>query len=137
MNLIDKAFLLKKTFLFASLDMDVLLSIADKSEVMLFKAGSEIFSEGQPSFSLYVIAEGCVRIFAKEPAINVRLKPLDCFGEESFFNNKVREYSAEAITLVKTLILNKGQFLSIIEECHSVSLVLLESYSKQIVFRDQ
>ncbi|AEJ77199.1 cyclic nucleotide-binding domain-containing protein [Chlamydia trachomatis] len=137
MNLIDKAFLLKKTFLFASLDMDVLLSIADKSEVMLFKAGSEIFSEGQPSFSLYVIAEGCVRIFAKEPTINVRLKPLDCFGEESFFNNKVREYSAEAITLVKTLILNKGQFLSIIEECPSVSLVLLESYSKQIVFRDQ
>ena len=121
MNLIDKAFLLKKTFLFASLDMDVLLSIADKSEDMLFKASSEIFSEGQPSFSLYVIAEGCVRIFAKEPAINTRLKPLDCFGEESFFNSKPREYSAEAITLVKTLVLNKGQFLSIVEECPSVA----------------
>ena len=136
MNLIDKAFLLKKTFLYASLDMDVLLSIADKSEDMLFKASSEIFSEGQPSFSLYVIAEGCVRIFAKEPAINTRLKPLDCFGEESFFNSKPREYSAEAITLVKTLVLNKGQFLSIVEECPSVALALLELYSKQIIFRN-
>ena len=89
MNLIDKAFLLKKTFLFASLDMDVLLSIADKSEVMLFKASSEIFSEGQRSFSLYVIAEGCVKIFSKEAAIDVSLKPFDSFGEESFFNNSI------------------------------------------------
>ncbi|MBQ8499045.1 cyclic nucleotide-binding domain-containing protein [Chlamydia sp.] len=137
MNLIDKAFLLKKTFLFASLDMDVLLSIADKSEVMLFKASSEIFSEGQRSFSLYVIAEGCVKIFSKEAAIDVSLKPFDSFGEESFFNNSIRKYSAEAITLVKTLILSKGQFLSIIEECPSVALALLELYSKQIIFRDQ
>ncbi|EPJ32039.1 cyclic nucleotide-binding domain protein, partial [Chlamydia psittaci 06-1683] len=59
----------------------------------------------------------------------------ECFGEESLFSNKPREYNAEAITQVRTLTLSKGQFLSIVEECPSVALSLLELYAKQITFR--
>ncbi|EPP35694.1 cyclic nucleotide-binding domain protein [Chlamydia ibidis] len=135
MNLIDRAFLLKKTMIFNSLDMDLLLAISDKTEIMVFKPGSKIFSKRQSGFSLYIIAEGYVKISQEDPYSNVTLKSEDCFGEESLFNNKPREYDAEAITQVRLLILSKGQFFSIIEECPSVALALLELYTKQITFR--
>ncbi len=135
MNLIDKAFLLKKTVVFNSLDMDLLLAISDKTEVMLFKPTAKIFSEEDSSFSFYIIAEGYVRITQSSSDLSVTLKPHDCFGEESFFNNKLREYNAEAITQVKLLILNKGQFLSVVEECPAVALSLLELYTKNLSFR--
>ena len=57
MNLIDRAFLLKKTPIFQSLDMDLLLAVSDKTEVMIFKPESTIFSLGQQGYTLYVIME--------------------------------------------------------------------------------
>ncbi|WP_348664035.1 cyclic nucleotide-binding domain-containing protein [Chlamydia vaughanii] len=134
MNLIDRAFLLKKNPIFTSLDMDVLLAISDKTEIMIFKPGAKIFSIEQPSFSLYIIAEGYVKI-TDSSSLSVTISSHECFGEESLFSNKLREYNAEAITQVRTLILSKGQFLSIVEECPSVALSLLELYAKQITFR--
>ncbi|EPJ33286.1 putative cAMP-dependent protein kinase regulatory chain, partial [Chlamydia psittaci 06-1683] len=62
MNLIDRAFLLKKNPIFNSLDMDILLAISDKTEIMIFKPGVKIFSIEEPSFSLYIIVEGYVKI---------------------------------------------------------------------------
>ncbi|WP_038501268.1 cyclic nucleotide-binding domain-containing protein [Chlamydia avium] len=134
MNLIDRAFLLKKSLVFNTLDMDILLAIADKAEIMIFKPGVKIFSIEQPSFSLYIIAEGYVKI-TNNASLSVTISSHECFGEESLFNNKPREYNAEAITQVRALVLSKAQFLSIIEECPSVALTLLEQYAKQITFR--
>lgn len=133
MNLIDKAFFLKKTNIFRSLDMDLLLAISDKTEAMIFKPGAKIFSEGDSSFSFYIIVEGCIKVTLG--SLTETLKSQDSFGEESFFNNKFREYTAEAITQVKMLILNKGQFLNIVEECPPVAISLLELYTRRIQFR--
>ncbi|UMB83207.1 cyclic nucleotide-binding domain-containing protein [Chlamydia psittaci] len=135
MNLIDRAFLLKKNPIFNSLDMDILLAISDKTEIMIFKPGVKIFSIEEPSFSLYIIVEGYVKITDNSSSLSVTISSQECFGEESLFSNKPREYNAEAITQVRTLTLSRGQFLSIVEECPSVALSLLELYAKQITFR--
>lgn len=135
MNLIDRAFLLKKTPIFQSLDMDLLLAVSDKTEVMIFKPESTIFSLGQQGYTLYVIMEGCVKITKSNLSQEIILKSQDCFGEESVFSNKTREYTASATTQVRTLVLNKSQILNIIEECPSVALSFLELYSKQIGLR--
>lgn len=135
MNLIDKAFLLKKTSIFNSLDMDFLLAISDKAETIVFKPNTYIFSEGQQSFSLYIISEGIVCLSQPNSSIEVNLKPYDYFGEEGLFSNKARSYSARATTMVKTLVLSKGVFLCIIEECPSIAIYLLELYAKQIPLR--
>ncbi|ANH79036.1 cyclic nucleotide-binding domain-containing protein [Candidatus Chlamydia sanziniae] len=135
MNLIDRAFLLKKTIIFHSLDMDLLLGIADKAEIMIFKPGANIFSIGQRGFSFYIIVEGHVIISYDKLETPIKLKSKDCFGEESLFNNKLREYNACANTQARMLVLSKGQILNIIEECPSVALSFLELYSKQIEFR--
>ncbi|WP_213318942.1 cyclic nucleotide-binding domain-containing protein [Chlamydiifrater volucris] len=137
MNLIDKAFLLKKTSFFGSLDMDVLLAIADRTDNLIFKPKSDIFEIGQPGYSLYIIAEGIVVIKGAAKEIIDELKPEECFGEESLFNNKFREYSASAKTSVRVLALSKGQFFSVLEECPSVALSILEIYSKQFSFRSR
>lgn len=134
MNLIDRAFLLKKNLIFNSLDIDILLAISDKTEVMVFKPGSKIFSIEDPSFSLYVIVEGHVKI-TDNASLSLVISSHESFGEESLLSNKPREYNAEAVTQVRTLILNKGNFLHVIEECPSIALTLLEIYAKQIVFR--
>lgn len=135
MNLVDKAFLLKKTAIFNSLDMDFLLAISDKSDIVMFKPNAYIFSEGQQSFSLYIISEGFVTLSKSDSLLDAKLKPYDCFGEEGLFSNKSRQYNAKAITNVKTLVLSKGVFLCVIEECPSIAIYLLELYAKQVPLR--
>lgn len=135
MNLVDKAFLLKKTSIFNSLDMDFLLAISDKAETVTFKPNTFIFSEGQQSFSLYIISEGLVRLSRSTASLEVNLKPYDSFGEEGLFSNKPRLYSAKAATAVKALVLSKGVFLCVIEECPSIAIYLLELYAKQVPLR--
>lgn len=135
MNLIDKAFLLKKTSIFNSLDMDFLLAISDKAEVVCFKQNVPIFLENQPSFSFYIISEGFVTLSQTASPHIVKLKPRDCFGEEGLFSNKSRGYSAKTTSHVKALTLTKGVFLCIVEECPSIALYLLELYAKQISLR--
>lgn len=136
MNLIDKAFLLKNTQLFRSLDMEVLLSIAEKAELLSFKPGNVIFSLHQPAYCLYIVAEGSVIVQLHNNCdTQYELFPKDFFGEESLFNNMARQYSVKAHSKVKLLILSKGQIMNIIEECPSVGFTLLEMYTKQITFR--
>jgi hypothetical protein len=68
LNLIDKAFLLKKTSLFGALDLDLLLSIADKMECVYFRPADTIFQLDQDAYRMYLIVSGQVLIADKSGA---------------------------------------------------------------------
>ena len=55
LNLIDKAFLLKKTSFFGSLDLDLLLSIADKMESLTFRPADIVFQFDQEAYRMYLV----------------------------------------------------------------------------------
>ncbi len=134
-SLIEKAFFLKKVRLFSDLELELLLAIAEKLHEDDYDAGEKIFIPGQVANRIYFIEEGTVQI------CDERLKPFselsrgDYFGDESLFNEQPRCYAALAKTDSLFLTLSRSNLLSIISECPSVAVSLLQTYSQQIPCR--
>ncbi|NGX55213.1 MAG: Cyclic AMP receptor protein [Chlamydiae bacterium] len=135
LNLIEKAFLLKKTAFFRELDLDLVLTIADKLELTTYSPSTPIFCSGQETYHMYLIVEGRVKIEDKGQATLAELRPGEFFGDEAIFTEKPQGYSAIAVTECVVLSLSRSHLLTIIAECPSVALNLLEAYTANITFR--
>lgn len=135
LNLIDKAFLLKRTSIFATLDLDLLLAIADKLEAVEFDAGEVIFPIDQEAHRMYLIAKGTVLIQNHLHQQIAQLSTADIFGDESLFNEKPRAYEAISETDSLLLTLSRSYLSSIISEYPSVAVSLLQEYASVVAFR--
>lgn len=129
LGLIDKAFLLKRTPLFSTLDLDLILTCADKLGISTFEPGEIIFEIGEEAHKMFFIAKGEVRI--EDGSKEKLLKGLDFFGDEALFNEKPRTYRALAEDNLTLLTLSKTNLFTIISECPSVALGLLQVYSQE------
>jgi len=137
LSLIDKAFLLKRTQLFAALDLDLLLSIADKLGVSTFDAGETIFSLDQDAHRMYLIARGSVRIRTKDNSLLALLGTDEFFGDESLFHDRPRAYEAFCESDALLLSLSRTNLLTIISECPSVAVAFLHVYASSMIFRSR
>lgn len=135
LSLIDKAFLLKKTPLFATLDLDLLLPIADKLATADFDAGEVIFRIDDPANRMYLIVRGTVDIRDSYGKILATLSSENFFGDESLFNEKPRGYEVISKTDTQLLTLSRTNLLTIISECPSVAVGFLQVYASSVVFR--
>lgn len=132
---IDKAFLLKKTPLFASLDVDLLLTVSDKFESEHYKKGTKIFEVDQESGRIYLLIEGSVLISHRQGAPLAELRPLEIFGDEGVLSEKKRGYDAFCQTDAFLLTLSQSHLLAILGECPTVAITLLEMYAAHTDFR--
>lgn len=137
LNLIDKAFLLKKSSLFWALDLDLLLSIADKMEPIHYRLGEMVFQKGQEAHRMYLIVSGNIAIYDKQGNTLAELLAGEFIGDESLFNERKRQYDACCKTKVELLSLTRSHLISIIQECPSVALSLLEMYASNVSFRQR
>lgn len=121
MNLIDKAFLLKKTQLFSSLDLEELLTIADKLEELSLSPDQTVPQDGQ---RLFIVASGTLLIN------DTTYGPNTFFGDRPLFHPSASAPKATTQTAATLLTLSRPHLLTIITECPSVALSLLEIYAK-------
>lgn len=135
LTLIDKAFLLKKTPLFGTLDLDLLLPIADKLGIVDFDAGETIFAVNEEANRMYLIVKGLIEIRDVQSHLITTLNVEDFFGEESIFNEKPRGYQAASKTASQLLVLSRTNLLAIISECPTVAVGFLQVYTSAIPFR--
>ena len=135
LNQIEKAFLLKKTFLFDDLNLEHLFAIASKLDLQILNANEYIFKNDQSPLHLYIIAKGTIQLL--DPANNVltQLGEGDLFGDEALFNDQQHQYMSKTITKCQLLTLSKKHLATIISECPSVAINLLEAFAKHIPFR--
>ncbi len=135
LSMIDRAFFLKKTPLFSSLDVDLLLTIADKLESEIYKKGTKIFEIDQEAGRLYMLVEGSVLIKNRQQTPLAELRPPEVFGDEALLAGKKRGYDAYCETDVLLLTLSHSHLTALLEECPPISLYLLEAYASNIDFR--
>lgn len=133
-TLIDKAFLLKRTAPFCALDLDILLSIADKLLHIQFDADDSIFEQGQEAHRMFFIIKGQISLYTRDDEI-YSLGGGDYFGEESLFSNKLRGYTAKATSNAELLTLSRTNLFTIISECPSVAIGFLQSFSSMLDLR--
>lgn len=134
-SLIEKAFFLKKVRLFRELELELLLAIAEKLYEDEYDAGEKIFVPGQVANRIYFILEGTVELCDQWMKPFGELGRGEYFGDESLFNEQGRSYAATSKTDALMLTLSRSHLLSIISECPSVAVSLLQAYSQQIPCR--
>lgn len=136
-SLVEKAFLLKKTPLFEELELDLLLTIAERLSTASFEKDDRIFELGQNAHRMYLIVDGCVDIRDEGGNTLAMVYAVDFFGDESIFNEKPRGYSAISATNTHLLTLSRSDIQAIISECPSVGIALLHAYSSTVSFRER
>jgi len=135
LSLIEKAFFLKKVRIFSELDFELLLAVAEKLHDDDYDTGEKIFMTGQVANRIYFIAEGMVQLLDDRMGLRAALKQADFFGDESLFNDAPRTYSAICKTDAILLTLSRSHLLSIISECPSVAVALLQTYAHALPCR--
>ncbi len=135
LTLIDKAFLLKRTPLFGALDLDLLLSIADKLGLVVFDPRDYVFVAHEDANRMYFIVKGQVEIRTPQEEPICTLGSGDFFGEESLFNNKPRAYAAFTPVETHVLTLSRTNLYNIISECPAVAIGFLQVYTSAVQFR--
>jgi CRP-like cAMP-binding protein len=134
-SLIEKAFFLKKVRLFSDLELELLLAIAEKLHEDDYDVGEKIFIPGQVANRIYFIEKGTVQVCDERMKPFSELGRAEYFGDESLFNEQPRCYAVVAKTDSLFLTLSRSHLLSIISECPSVAVALLQAYSQQIPCR--
>lgn len=128
LTLIDKAYLLKRTDLFKSLDLDELLPVADKLSQAHFDENKTIFTKNDQALRMYFIAKGEVELLDLDEGNPITLEAGDFFGDEAIFSYKPRAYTACSRSESILLSISRTNLLTIITECPSVAVGLLRVY---------
>jgi CRP/FNR family cyclic AMP-dependent transcriptional regulator len=135
LTLIDKAFFLKQTPLFGSLDLNLLLAIADKLGLVAYEDQEDILVKQEDAKRMYFIVKGKIEIYSSKDQWTGILQKGDFFGEESLFNDSPREYTARSLTPTHLLTLSRTNLYTIISECPSVAVGFLQVYTSFIQCR--
>lgn len=134
-TLIEKAFLLKKIPIFAALELDHLLPIADKLTPGAVDAEQIIFDFDEPAYSMYLIVNGIVIVDNGLEGPLYRISKEDFFGEEAAISGLPRAYRAKSESHVEFFTLSRSNLLTIMREYPSIAIALLETFSATIPFR--
>jgi CRP/FNR family transcriptional regulator, cyclic AMP receptor protein len=150
MSIERTAQLLGRTQIFAGLDDEQLLSLAQASIRRSYLRGESIFHQGDPGEALFAIADGLVKIVLLSEDGNemvlATLASADTFGELALIDGGPRSASARAIEATTVFALPRDSFLHavrdnprLLESLHQSLGTLLRSLLAQasdLVFMD-
>src|SRR5499427_7554908 len=106
--------------------LDTLLHYA---RVERYPAGREIFAKGSPGSSMMAVLSGTLKMSSvssegKEVVFNL-MNPGDCFGEIALLDGDARSTDAVAMTDCELLVLDRRDFMPILEKRADICLILL------------
>ncbi|MDY6836138.1 MAG: Crp/Fnr family transcriptional regulator [Chloroflexota bacterium] len=128
--------LLAQVPLFASANGEDLAELACRMSQRTYRRGEGIFRQGDPGSTLFIIQSGQVKISASsaegEEAVFAILSEKDFFGELSLFDGKPRSASAVALTVTRTLLLCRADFVEVISKCPELAMNVLSALSTRL-----
>ena len=123
--------LLGATDLFKDLDPLVLEQLGRSVTIRNYRRGHLIFSQGEPGDSLFVIAEGLVKVFVTseegEDMVLVTLRSPETFGELALIDGGLRSASAEALEPTSALTLSRSTLIELLQSHPALAQALLAS----------
>lgn len=112
--------MLAATGLFGDIGADGIDAIVERSIARRFQKGDFIFHEGDQGDSLFVLAEGRVKIFVTSEdgaeMVLATLRPPETFGELAVIDQGPRSASAKAIEPTTLLAFTRASFLQLLQE---------------------
>ncbi len=112
---IEKVIMLRAVTMFAETSEDVLAEVASILGEQEFKAGQRIIEKGEPGTTMYIIAEGRVRVHTGDTTV-ATLGERDAFGELSALDPELRSASVTAVDDTRLLCLDHEQLFELMSE---------------------
>jgi CRP-like cAMP-binding protein len=118
-----------------------LLSVFEKIQVQIYKAGNMIFSPGSPREKIYVLKEGQADLYqistdGKRLSI-ARLIPGSVFGVRGILSQTGQRNFAEAIEDCVIFSITKEQFITYLKNRPEVALRMLEASCENLAFLEE
>ncbi|MFY9780974.1 MAG: Crp/Fnr family transcriptional regulator [Candidatus Baltobacteraceae bacterium] len=122
--------------LFRDFDVAELAEVAQLVTARRYGKHQTIFREGDPGQTFYLILEGSVAIVriapdGRETILSI-LKERDFFGEMSIFDSSVRAASVRTLTEVEVGVIERDDFLALIDRSPRIGRLLVISLSERL-----
>lgn len=105
----------KKLYLFRALSNDRLKTLIENLQIQIFDPEKTIFEQGSLGEAFYIIKQGIVDIY-KDDILIRSINKLDYFGERALLFDEPRSATVKANEKVECWVLEKVDFLQIIDE---------------------
>ena len=116
-------------------------ALAERLEMLPYKAGTAIFSFGDPGHALYIVRSGEVEIFVKndqgEKIVLEVAQPGDVFGEVSLLDDGPRTAWVAAVTDAEVLRLDREHFEDYVRAYTPAALNLLSVIARRLRKSDE
>jgi CRP/FNR family transcriptional regulator, cyclic AMP receptor protein len=126
----EKRQIFERHFLLGKLSASEIDSLISYSRVERYSAGHEIFAKGSPGQSLVAVMRGSIKISSlssegKEIVFNI-INAGEIFGEIAVLDGEERSADATAMTDCELLVLNRRDFLHLLEDRADLCMILLK-----------
>jgi CRP-like cAMP-binding protein len=131
MILVQRILFLKNVPLFSTMPPDTLAWVAEAADETSYPSGQTIFKKGSEGDSMYVIADGSVRIHDGDKTL-ASLPQGAFFGELSILDGETRSASASAESDCLLLVIRQDSFRRILSKQFDVTENLLKILVRRI-----
>jgi uncharacterized membrane protein len=132
----DATPLLRSIPMFDGLSAADLEALAGALDMRTFKAGTEIFAQGDIGYAMYIVASGDINIFLPgEESRRISLKDIgrgEFFGELALFDEKPRSASALATTDAVLYELKRATLGAFLENHPRAAMAILRTMSERM-----
>lgn len=131
---------LRSVQLFRNMNDDLLKSLAEMAEYVVFLNGTRIVKEGDPSNEFYCILGGFVNITKNSPDTGkevfiTTIGEGDCFGEAGAFIPLPRTANVVANSSVETVKFTRNNFLTFLKKNPQAGLLICIDVIQQLFIR--
>jgi CRP-like cAMP-binding protein len=132
----EKRQIFEQHFLFGRLSTGEIDSLIGYTRVERYPAGREIFDKGSPGHSLMAVLRGSIKISSlssdgKEVVLRI-INAGEIFGEIATLDGEERSADAAAMTDCELLVLNRRNFLLMLENRADLCMILLRILCRRL-----
>jgi CRP/FNR family cyclic AMP-dependent transcriptional regulator len=132
----EKRRIFEQHFLFGKLRIDEIDSLIGYTWVEQYPAGREIFGKGSPGQSVMAVLRGSIKISSlssdgKEIVFRI-ITGGEIFGEIAALDGEERSADAAAMTDCELLVLNRRDFLRMLEKRADLCMIMLRILSRKL-----
>jgi len=135
MSLNEEVDLLRNIPLFAKLEPSKLKLLAFASERVIFPEGQELFHQGDPGDSAYVILKGEADVIIATPTGDItvaRLGKNDIIGEIAILCDVPRTATLRAVGELTTLAISKELFFRMVSEFPQMAIEIMRELAQRL-----
>jgi CRP/FNR family cyclic AMP-dependent transcriptional regulator len=135
LSLNEEVDLLRKIPLFAKIDPVKLKLLAFASERLTFPSGQELFHQGDPGDTAYIIMDGEVDIAIDSPAgeiVVARMGQNELIGEIAILIDVPRTATVRASSQVTTLAISKDLFFRLVTEFPDMAVEIMRELAHRL-----